>query len=293
MSRPSPIRNISDTARWTAMHRALETDRPDALFRDPLARRLAGERGAQIVRELPPTGEWAWAVRTHLIDRAILAAIQAGAHTVLNLAAGFDTRPYRLPLPETLRWVEVDLPAILEEKEALLGAEMPRCRLERVKLDLASVPERRLLFSRVGSAAAHAIVVSEGLLIYLDGEEVVALARDLALPATFDRWAFDLASPGLVKMVQRSWGRQLAQGQALPRFGPPEGPAYFEPAGWKVREVHSVLQAAARAKRLTPWFRLLALLPESSGRQGARPWSGVCVLERDAAPRAVSGPPAP
>ena len=43
------IRNISDTALWAAIYRARESDRPDALFRDPLARRLAGERGGEVV----------------------------------------------------------------------------------------------------------------------------------------------------------------------------------------------------------------------------------------------------
>ena len=40
-----PFRNISDTARWVAVYRAIESERPDAWFRDPLAKRLAGERG--------------------------------------------------------------------------------------------------------------------------------------------------------------------------------------------------------------------------------------------------------
>ena len=39
------IRHISDTARWAALYRARETERSDAIFRDPCARRLAGERG--------------------------------------------------------------------------------------------------------------------------------------------------------------------------------------------------------------------------------------------------------
>jgi O-methyltransferase involved in polyketide biosynthesis len=38
------VRNIADTARWVAWFRAQETLRPDAVFRDPLAARLAGER---------------------------------------------------------------------------------------------------------------------------------------------------------------------------------------------------------------------------------------------------------
>ena len=42
------IRNIADTALWVAIYRAEESERPDAVFHDPYARKLAGERGAQI-----------------------------------------------------------------------------------------------------------------------------------------------------------------------------------------------------------------------------------------------------
>ena len=44
--------SISDTALWVAVYRARETDRPDALFRDPLAYRLAGTRGEQIAQKI-------------------------------------------------------------------------------------------------------------------------------------------------------------------------------------------------------------------------------------------------
>ncbi|HMC32560.1 MAG TPA: class I SAM-dependent methyltransferase [Candidatus Angelobacter sp.] len=46
------LRNISDTALWVAIYRARETERPDALFRDPFARKLAGARGEQIAQEM-------------------------------------------------------------------------------------------------------------------------------------------------------------------------------------------------------------------------------------------------
>ncbi len=284
MAQEPLIRNISDTARWVAMHRAIETERPDALFRDPLARRLAGERGAEIVRQFPRTGEWSWALRTHLFDGAIRGAVGQGCDTVVNLAAGFDARPYRLKLPETLRWIEVDLPELLREKEEMLRGEKPVCRLERVALDLGDVVARRTLFARVGSTMRKALIVSEGLLIYLEREEVLALGRDLAAVRAFRRWVLDIASPGLLKMVQKSWGERLAQGESPPKFAPAEGPAFFEAAGWKAAEVHSVFQAAARAKRLPFLLSLMAFLPESSGKQGGRPWSGVCVLDRRPVP---------
>ena len=109
------IEHISDTARWVAMYRAMETDRPDAHFRDPLARTLAGERGAAILRGMPDGESTAWPmiVRTAVFDEMILKAIrERGVKVVVNLAAGLDARPYRLDLSSNLEWIEVDLPAM-------------------------------------------------------------------------------------------------------------------------------------------------------------------------------------
>ena len=55
------IRNISDTAMWSAVYRARETERADAVFRDPYARRLAGLRGEEIAASMPFSERAAWA----------------------------------------------------------------------------------------------------------------------------------------------------------------------------------------------------------------------------------------
>ena len=55
--------------------------------------------------------------RTKVIDDVIMTAIGEGCDQVLNLAAGLDTRPYRLGLPKDFTWVEADLPGLLAEKE--------------------------------------------------------------------------------------------------------------------------------------------------------------------------------
>src|SRR5947209_5655133 len=101
------IANVSDTARWVAVYRAMETARPDALFRDPYAARLAGERGEAIVDHMQRGRSMAWAMitRTVAFDEMILERIRAGVDRVINLAAGLDTRPWRLDLPRTLRWI--------------------------------------------------------------------------------------------------------------------------------------------------------------------------------------------
>ena len=131
------VRNVSDTARWVATYRARESSRKDALFRDPLAEKLSGERGRAIAEQASPHAEWALITRTKLLDDFVIQAVADGSDRVLNLAAGFDTRPYRLPLPAELHWVEADLPALIAEKNELLQGEKPRCRLERVAVDLS------------------------------------------------------------------------------------------------------------------------------------------------------------
>jgi methyltransferase (TIGR00027 family) len=276
------IRNVSDTALWSAMYRAAETDRPDALFRDPFARRLAGERGRQIAESMPGAvrADWAWVGRTYLFDQLIAEQLRQGVDQVVNLAAGLDARPYRMDLPSALQWIEVDLPGILDYKEQVLAGERPACALERVRLDLSDIAARRKLFERLGRRSRRALILTEGLLIYLTAEEAASLARDLAAPAAFQSWILDIASPGLLRLLQKNIGPRLRQASAALKFGPPEGPGFFEPYGWKPVKVLSPLKTAARFKRLSFGLRLFALLPESQGRQGARPWSGICLLEK-------------
>ncbi len=110
------IDDVADTALWIAAYRARESQRPDALFRDPLAARLAGEKGAAIAARMTGAKQFSWmtAVRTAVIDRMLLDAIGRGARAVLNLGAGLDARPYRLALPPELRWIEVDVDKIVD-----------------------------------------------------------------------------------------------------------------------------------------------------------------------------------
>src|SRR5437588_844879 len=117
MSSPvSPVSHVSDTARWVAMYRAMESERRDALFHDRWARKLAGPEGEAILNAIPKGRQSAWPmiVRTQVMDELLLRTIaEKKVDTVLNLASGLDTRPYRLSLPASLRWIEVDFPDVL------------------------------------------------------------------------------------------------------------------------------------------------------------------------------------
>jgi methyltransferase (TIGR00027 family) len=277
----SPISNVSDTARWVAVYRAWETTRADALFRDPYADVLAGERGRAIAKLMPKQARSGWPIisRTRLIDDLVLAAIAQGCDCVLNLAAGLDARPYRLELPASLRWVEADLPALVDEKERALADAKPRCQLSRIRVDLADPAARAAVLRDVLGFSHKAFVISEGLLIYLEEAQVRSLAQDLLVQAAVRWWVVDLASPELLEMMHKTMGRFLAS--APMKFGPSNGVAYFEALGWGVTQVDSVFHAARRFGRL-PWFlRIFALLPKPDPRKlGRARWSGVVQLER-------------
>jgi methyltransferase (TIGR00027 family) len=196
---------------------------------------------------------------------------------VVNLAAGLDSRPYRMQLPLSLPWIEVDLPEILDYKEEVLRDERPSCALERIRLDLSDAPARRALFARLGQTAKRALIITEGLVIYLPADAVGALAADLAAPSSFRSWIVDIASPGLLRMLSKRMASQLAQAAPF-KFAPQEGPRFFERYGWNPIEVHSLLKNAAKLKRLSFFLRLVALLPENEKSRRDRPWSGVCLL---------------
>ena len=280
-----PISHVSDTARWVAMYRAMETDRPDALFRDPYARRLAGEKGATIVKTMRRVKSWAWPhiVRTAVFDEIILRCVAEGADAVLNLAAGLDARAWRLDLPASLTWIQVDYPDMLDYVREELAAERPRCRLQWEPADLADTGQRRALLAKVGAAHKKVLAVSEGLLIYLGPEGAAALADDLHAQQTFHRWVLDIASPRLLKMMQRGTGRHMAQGNAEFRFAPAESTAFFAPHGWKELEFRSSWQEALRLRRLPAMyhlFRPLGLLQSRRKREEWNRFAGCALMGR-------------
>ncbi|HTI38546.1 MAG TPA: SAM-dependent methyltransferase [Vicinamibacterales bacterium] len=277
------IENISDTARWVAVYRARETERPDPVFRDPFARRLAGARGEEIARAHTYTeaNDWPFVARTYMFDAVIAGEVERGVDTVVCLASGLDARPYRMELPESLRWIEIDLPEIIEYKQSVLAGEKPRCVLERVAQDLADEAGRRTLFDRIARKTRRALVISEGLLVYLTDDQVVSLAHDLTARRPFERWAADLANPGVLGLMQRVMSEHVDQAGIPFRFGPAEGPAFFQRAGWKTVEIRSSFRTAANLNRLPPELRTYAQFPDAPEPwRLPMPWSGVCLFER-------------
>lgn len=276
------LRNVSDTALWVATYRAEESERPDALFHDTWARRLAGERGFRLLDGMPKGRRLSWPMvtRTVLFDRLIGERVAAGIDLVINLAAGLDARPYRLDLPPHLRWIEVDLPEMIAYKEPILAAAEPRCSLERIGADLSDAHQRRDLLARVAERGSRGLVLTEGLLIYLESRQVATLAEELASVPVLGDWITDLVSPGLRRWMGKTWGKEVENAAAPFRFAPEEGPAFFGRHGWRCVRAESTFREAARIRRLPLWMRLLAWIPEPRKWNPKRVWSATCLLQR-------------
>jgi len=187
---PVSIDHVSDTALWVAWYRALETERPDAAFRDPFAAKLAGERGRALAEAMPSAKQLAFAmvIRTVAVDTLIEKAVALGVDHVINLGAGLDARPYRMKLPAALRWVEVDHASVIRYKNEQLHNDTPSCTVERIACDLARGDERLSLLSRMGRDSRKAVVVTEGVLPYLTPEQAGKLSHDLVAAPSLRYW---------------------------------------------------------------------------------------------------------
>jgi methyltransferase (TIGR00027 family) len=223
-------------------------------------------------------------VRTAVFDEIILDAVQKRhADLVVNLAAGLDARPWRLPLPPSLRWVDVDLPGILNFKTEVLRNEKPVCRYEAVTADLRDLQQRQTLFTQFAAGSSRAIVVTEGLLIYLTPDQVATLATDLHAQLSFQEWLIDLASPQLLQRMSKTWGENLKAAGAPFLFAPPEGVEFFRPYGWREEQFRSTWDEATRLKRAMKgaWlWNLIGRLSPKKVREGIRRFSGNVLLER-------------
>jgi methyltransferase (TIGR00027 family) len=287
-----PFRNISDTARFVALLRAAESDRPDALFRDVFARELAGDADAAQIRAMQRMirrsrfNALTMAVRTQIIDDILRGAIERdGVDVVLNLAAGLDTRPYRLPWPATLTWVEADFPAVLAHKETILAAARPQCRLVRTPADLRDPAARRRVLEQTAALGRRALVLTEGLLMYLRPEDVAALGRDLFARPVFEYWVTDLLSPEELAWIRTRFGREFSDAKADVHFAPADPVEFFGQLGWSSRSFYSYAAEAPRLHRETTGNRLRRWLLPLQTRRGRERWRnryGFQVLQRAA-----------
>jgi methyltransferase (TIGR00027 family) len=275
------INDVTDTALWVAAYRAEETERKDALFRDPLARVLVGDKGALMAMRTQGSRFTAWSVviRTTIIDQFIQELIEKKKiDTVLNLGAGLDTRPYRLAIPKDIRWIEVDFPKIIAHKNNLLKDEMPKCRLERRELDLSIDEERRSFFSSVSASSKKVLILTEGVVPYLSNNDVKTLAQDLLDQKKFEYWITEYYSPEILQFLRTP--KRLNQMKNAPfLFYPDDWFGFYKAAGWIQLETKYFGIESEKLGRTPP---TPAWIDDPAKKEAAKSFLGYSILERTA-----------
>jgi methyltransferase (TIGR00027 family) len=258
--------HVSDTAFMIAGLRARETNQEQPLFRDPLARKLAGELGEKAASHGLNKLAWSVAIRTVIIDDLIAQALAEGVDTILSLGAGLDTRPYRMELPPSLRWIEVDFPAVIDLKNEKLGSDAPNCRVDRFKFDLTDRASRRKHFSEINKDANKILVLTECVIPYLPEADVAELADDLRGLSHIGFW--------IVESLPHDWEPALKDKRNFLRFRPANWLNFFADHGWQPTEIRYMSSEGKRLGRPSPqassdkfWSRLNRGLVSKSRRE--------------------------
>ena len=227
---------VAATARWTAAVRAEESARSDALFVDPWAAALAGEEGMNWLAARPPGSGLPMAIRTRYFDDWMLRVIgETGIRQVVLMAAGLDTRAFRLAWPAGAQLFELDKASVLRYKVQTLMAAgaQPTCTHTVIEVDLTAAWTESLLAA--GFAAQQpAIWLLEGFLFYLPVAQLVDLLDTLTrLAAPGSQLGFDIVNAAV---LTSPWTRPWVEMQAAagaPWLGTLEAPvAFLAERGW-------------------------------------------------------------
>ncbi|WP_181860725.1 class I SAM-dependent methyltransferase [Streptomyces diacarni] len=236
------MKAVSRTAQWVAAARALESERPDALFDDPYARSLAGSAGFEIIDRLnTPISNVYFAIRTAYLDRVVLEATADGPiRQVVLMAAGMDTRALRLPLPAGLTVYELDHTELLDIKEELLSGAAPAGGVTRVPVpvDLAE-PWPEALKDAGFRPGCPTVWVTEGLLYYLPEDAAHRLLTEsCALSGPGSLLTGDLLNQAAITdQKARPFIKGLAEGGSPWQFGVDRPEELLASHGWQPVDV--------------------------------------------------------
>lgn len=230
------------TSRWIAASRAVESERVDALFRDPLAHALAGEDGFAVRRSMGrsmSTGDDRdphLAIRTRFFDDGLLDAVRTrGARQVLMLAAGMDSRAFRLDWPPGTMLFEVDRAEIFDYKEPILErlGGQPRCDRRVVRADLAAGWTPSLITAGFDSTATTAVLI-EGLVMYLDEADVRRLFETLRPLVPTGSWlGMDIINTEMLTSPYTAGLIKMLESLGCPwKFGTPSAADFLGQYGW-------------------------------------------------------------
>jgi len=183
-------------------------------------------------------------VRTKFYDDYLLTAASDGIRQVALLAAGLDTRAFRLPWPVGTTVYEVDLPDMIAFKDEVLSHTdgTPTCHRVAIAADLTADWPAALVGAGFDPALPTAWLV-EGLLVYLTHDDAARLLTTVA----------DLSAPGsrlsceqgrsAMQLAAQSAESGASEATKLWQGGIEDIPGWLADNGWSV-EQHALADLA-------------------------------------------------
>jgi O-methyltransferase involved in polyketide biosynthesis len=191
------LEDVSETTLWTLYQRAAEAARPDRVLHDPMAVELVKTIDYPFEERFGASAGWAqWqALRARTFDREIRRFLHDHPDgTVVALGEGLETQLWRVN-NDRLRWVSVDLPPVIELRQRLLPSS------PRQELVASSVIDGAWFDEIAGKRGA--LVTAQGLLMYLQPEQVHELIAACANRITDGALLFDAVPRWLSERTQR------------------------------------------------------------------------------------------
>jgi methyltransferase (TIGR00027 family) len=228
---------LASTAHWTAAVRAMENERADRLFADPWAASLAGEQGAAWLAQRPADSTIPIVLRTRFFDDFLKRITSQDAiQQIVLLAAGLDTRAFRLAWPAGTQVFELDQPAVLQYKERILHSldAQPTCERKTIEVDLTGAWQAALVQAGFEPGRLSGWLL-EGFLFYLPNEHITRILEDVSKLATPGSWlSFDIInSHMLTSPLTRPW-IEMQAGYGAPWIGYLDDPvAFMAGRGWQ------------------------------------------------------------
>lgn len=230
MAETTDIHTLERTAHWMAAVRAAESQREDRLLEDPWAADLAGAAGEEWVRNRSMGRLASIVLRTRYFDDLLGRVVsEEGVRQIVLVAAGLDTRAYRLEWPAGTHLFEMDRPQILEYKQRVLDSTgaATRCERRTIEVDLREDWEDAVIVAGYRQEKASCWLL-EGLLFYVSDDDLRALLRRVIRFCAPESWiAFDVINRDmLTSPLTRDWVEMQAQSGA-PWIGCLDDPIEF------------------------------------------------------------------
>jgi len=228
---------LEATAFWTASVRARESAREDHLFEDPWAAALAGNAGAEWIEQRSADSVIPITIRTKYFDDFLQRIVQqSDIQQIVLVAAGLDTRAFRLGWKEGTRLFELDQPEVMKYKEEVLSASgaQPRCERRVVGKDLTEAWEEALVANGFDPQEPSCWLM-EGFTFYLPSETIQQLIDQVTSLAARGSWlGFDCINNAvLTSQWTKAWVDMQAQ-MGAPWTGALDDPeGFLAGRGWK------------------------------------------------------------